>query len=191
MVVDLMQPKLCKAGIQFREQVDDSFPDRSRISDGWIGDTRHSARASDHNPDADGWVYAIDITADLGVESASFDLADQIRIVAKTDKRIKYVIHNGQIASSVLNYKWRKYTGINPHKKHIHLSFTKLGTNDSAFFQIPMLGGKNGTSKSNVGILGKIIPSRRNRNLPGSRLGFGCNRECCTGGSSTDGSALA
>lgn len=191
MVVDLMQPKLCKAGIQFREQVDDSFPDRSRVSDGWIGDTRHSARASDHNPDAYGWVYAIDITADLGVESASFDLADQIRIVAKTDKRIKYVIHNGQIASSVLNYKWRKYTGINPHKKHIHISFTKLGTNDSAFFQIPMLGGKNGTGKSNVGILGKIIPSRRNRNLSGSRLGFGCNRECCVSGSSTDGSALA
>ncbi len=191
MVVNLMQPKLCKAGVQLREQVDDSFPDRSRISDGWIGDARHSARTSDHNPDANGWVYAIDITSDLGHESAAFDLADQIRLAAKTDKRLKYVIFNKQIASSILNYKWRKYTGINPHKKHIHISFTKLGTNDSGFFQIPMLGGKNGASKSNVGILGKIIPSRRTGNLPSGGVGFGCNRKCCTGGGNPNDAAMA
>ena len=38
--------KLCKAGQQLRLQVDDSYPDRDRTSDGWIGDTRHQARAS-------------------------------------------------------------------------------------------------------------------------------------------------
>ncbi len=32
---------LCKAGQQLREQFDDSYPDRNRVSDGWIGDTRH------------------------------------------------------------------------------------------------------------------------------------------------------
>ncbi len=28
--------KLCKAGIQLREQIDDDYPDRDRRSDGWI-----------------------------------------------------------------------------------------------------------------------------------------------------------
>ncbi len=53
-----MKPRLSKAAIQLREQFDDSFPDRDRTSDGWIGDTRHAARKSDHNPDEQGWVRA-------------------------------------------------------------------------------------------------------------------------------------
>ncbi len=56
-----MKPKLSKAAGQLREQIDDSFPERSRKSDGWIGDARHSTRKSDHNPDATGCVRAIDI----------------------------------------------------------------------------------------------------------------------------------
>ena len=32
--------KLCKAGQQLREQVDDAFPDKDRTSDGWIADAR-------------------------------------------------------------------------------------------------------------------------------------------------------
>ena len=31
-----MKPWLSKAAVQLREQIDDSFPDRSRKSDGWI-----------------------------------------------------------------------------------------------------------------------------------------------------------
>ncbi len=31
-------PKLCAAGIQLREQIDDDYPDRDRKSDGWIAD---------------------------------------------------------------------------------------------------------------------------------------------------------
>ena len=60
-----MKPKLCLAGRTLREQIDDAYPDRSRVSDGWLGDARHSARTSDHNPDAEGWVRAIDISSGL------------------------------------------------------------------------------------------------------------------------------
>ena len=60
-----MKPRLSKSAVQLREQIDDAFPDRDRTSDGWIGDTRHSARKSDHNPDEQGWVRAIDIDRDL------------------------------------------------------------------------------------------------------------------------------
>ena len=138
-----MQPKLCAAGVQLRDQIDTWFPDRRTASDGWLGDSRHSATKSDHNPDADGWVRAIDVDASLGSpDGISAYLADQIRIAGKTDKRISYVIHNHHIASKILNWKWRKYKGINPHTKHIHISFTKLGDLNGAEFDIPLLGGK-------------------------------------------------
>jgi hypothetical protein len=138
-----MKPRLCAAGMQLRDQVDTWYPDRRTTSDGWIGDARHSASKSDHNPDESGIVRAIDIDSRLdSSEQLSIYLADQIRVCAKTDKRISYVIHNGFIASRIMGFKWRRYRGINPHKKHIHISFTKLGDKDSKPFDIPLLGGK-------------------------------------------------
>ena len=141
-----MKPILCKAGQQLREQVDDSYPDRDRRSDGWIGDVRHSTRVSDHNPDEQGVVRAIDIDRDLaGVSKPDLmpDLADQIRLCAKYgDKRIAYVIFDGKIASPKKSWAWRPYDGVNKHNHHCHISFTKKGDTDSSFFNIPMLGGK-------------------------------------------------
>ena len=139
-----MKPKLCKAGIQLREQIDDSFSDRSRSSDGWIGDSKHATRKSDHNPDEQGWVRAIDISRDLSGRR-EFDLmpylADQLRIVAKSDKRISYIIFDGKIASARSLWRWRTYKGINQHRTHLHCSFTRKGDQDNSFFNIPLLGG--------------------------------------------------
>lgn len=145
----IMKYKLSKAAIQLREQFDDSFPDRDRRSDGWIGDTRHASRKSDHNPDEQGWVRAWDCDADLhegGKPAVMSDLVDQIRLLCKsrTEKRIAYIIYDGRICSSILNWKWRKYTGANKHTKHAHFSFKKEADNDGAFFQVPMLGASNG-----------------------------------------------
>lgn len=141
-----MKPKLCKAGQQLREQIDDAFPDRDRTSDGWIGDTRHAARPSDHNPDANGWVRAIDVDRDLSGKPKPDimpDLADQIRLSGKSgESRIAYVIFDGRIASPRLNWRWRKYTGSNKHNHHCHISFTKKGDEDGSYFNIPLLGGK-------------------------------------------------
>lgn len=140
-----MKVKLSKAAVQLREQFDDTFPDRDRTSDGWVGDTRHAARKSDHNPDEQGWVRAIDVDKDLHKGSKPDlmpDLVDQLRLAckAKTEKRISYIIFDGLIYSSILNWKPRKYTGANKHQKHVHISFKKEADNDGAFFQIPMLG---------------------------------------------------
>jgi len=137
-----MKPLLCKAGQQLREQIDDSFPDRDRKSDGWIGDAKHSNRKSDHNPDkVDGYVRAIDVDKDIDTRpSTGAYLADQIRICAKRDKRIKYVIYSGKIASAKSFWRWRTYSGINRHDKHIHISFTKKGDENGSWFEIPMLG---------------------------------------------------
>jgi hypothetical protein len=147
-----MKPVLCKAGQQLREQFDDTFPDRDRRSDGWIGDTRHSARPSDHNPDwknaVNGLAYvrAIDIDRDVSGSAKPDlmpDIANQIRLCAKAgDKRIAYVIFEGRIASSRMGWRWRKYSGSNPHNAHCHISFNKAGDTDSSFFNIPMLGAE-------------------------------------------------
>jgi hypothetical protein len=140
-----MKPWLCAAGVQLRDQIDTWYPDRRTTSDGWIGDARHSASKSDHNPDErSGFVVrAIDVDSRLdSSEGISIYLADQIRKCAKTDKRISYVIHNGKIASRILNYKWRTYRGFNKHIRHIHISFTKAGDKNGKEFDIPLLGGK-------------------------------------------------
>ena len=138
-----MKPILCKAGQQLREQIDDSFPDRDRKSDGWIADARHAkAGTSDHIPSKiDGYVRALDIDANLDSRAnTSVYLADQIRQCARRDKRIKYIIHKGKIASAKSLWIFRPYSGYNRHDSHIHVSFTKKGDSDSSFFQIPMLG---------------------------------------------------
>ena len=142
-----MKPILCKAGQQLREQFDDTFPSRDRHSDGWIGDTRHSARPSDHNPDAQtGIVRAIDVDRDVSGKAKPDlmpDIADQIRLAAKAgDKRISYVIFEGRIASAKKGWRWRPYDGANKHNHHCHISFTTAGDTDGSFFNIPMLGGK-------------------------------------------------
>ena len=141
-----MRPHLCKAGVQLRNQIDDCYAERDRRSDGWIGDAKHAGTKSDHNPALpDNVVRALDVDSDLSShKSESVYLANQIRLYAKREKpkRIAYIIHSGKIASPILNWRWRKYTGSsNPHTSHIHISFTPKGDKDGSFFEIPMLGG--------------------------------------------------
>jgi hypothetical protein len=180
-----MSWKLSKAAQQLREQIDDAFPNRDRTSDGTKASPGHKAHSpkSDHNPDASGIVRAVDIDANLKSDkSAAFDLANQLRLLARTDKRISYVIYNGRIASWVGNYRWRKYRGINPHKTHIHCSFTKLGDNDGGMFYLPILTGEeNGPTKGIKRKLGKKLPSSGNSDLSSSGLRCKCDCECRSG----------
>jgi hypothetical protein len=137
-----MKPILCKAGQQLREMIDDAYPDRDRKSDGWIGDAAHSNRKSDHNPDPiNGQVRGLDVDSNLDSRAdTSIYLANQIRLCAKKDKRIKYIIHFGKIASKKSLWRFVKYRGSNPHHSHIHISFNKEGDQNSSWFDIPMLG---------------------------------------------------
>ena len=129
--------RLVAAGVTLRRQIDKAFPGRDKRSDGWIGDRAHQARKSDHNPDAKGWVHAIDIDADLipwnprASKKAAQDLANQIVEYAASGKlgchRIKYVVYNDRIASGTYAKTWwqwrRKGYG---HLHHIHVSFTDV-----------------------------------------------------------------
>ena len=136
-----MKPWLSKSADTLRKQINSSFADRDTRSDGWIGDLRHSSTKSDHNPALpSGVVRAIDVDADLGgAANNAHYLANQLRTLAKTDKRIAYLIFNKKIASPILFWKWRPYRGY-PHTSHIHISFTPLGDQDKSKFKLPILG---------------------------------------------------
>jgi len=142
-----MKPRLVKAAETLRKQINSNYPDRDTASDGWVADLRHLSRGnSDHIPDNEGWVCAIDIDRDLSGKpkpDIMGDLADQLRIAARNgDNRIKYIIFDGRICSRILNFKWRPYKGANAHKAHMHVSFNKKQSKaNGSLFNIPMLGG--------------------------------------------------
>ena len=111
-------------------EINASAPNRSKASDGGIGDPAHSARTSDHNPcDCHDVVCARDFTHDPAGGFDSYAFADWLarRVVASPpEARVKYIISNKRICSgqgqSYPPGVWRPYTGSNPHTKHAHVS---------------------------------------------------------------------
>ncbi len=102
-------------------QVDAMAPNRSKASDGIIGDAAHAARVSDHNPNTRGVVCAVDITHDPKGGCDANRIAEALR--ASRDSRIHYVIWNRRIFSSTTQpWTWRTYAGESPHTEHIHIS---------------------------------------------------------------------
>jgi hypothetical protein len=173
--------KLCKAGQQLREQIDDDYPDRDRRSDGWIADARHFAKGnSDHIPDARGIVRGLDVDADLGAhKEEAHSVVEKLRKLAKSgDKRIKYIIFDGRISSPILNWKWRKYKGANPHRSHFHISFTTLGDNNGKWFNLE--GKDNERIETDGRELGKNVSSHSPINLPLSGPSTRLHSQCGT-----------
>lgn len=125
--------RLARSLATLREQINTLSPNRSKASDGTVGDARHAATKSDHNPDANGIVRALDITHDPKNGVAGKALANAL--LATRDPRIKYIISDGQIASGAGGSRpwvWRKYTGANAHTKHVHLSVVAGAKGDDA-----------------------------------------------------------
>jgi murein L,D-transpeptidase YcbB/YkuD len=106
---------------KLRDEIDKKFPNRDKTSDGWIGDTSHAARPSDHNPDwsAGGVVRAIDVDID---DNTPQNLRKQLVNAAIKDNRTYYVISNGYIYSRTYGFAKRRYTGDNGHFHHVHIS---------------------------------------------------------------------
>ena len=136
---------LCAAGKTLRQQILARFPDRDKTSDGSIGDARHAASKSDHNPDPlSGVVRAIDIDEDLlgkdkpDPHEANLLVAELVWL-GFDEPRLSYVIFEGVIWSRVREWRPRRYTGVNQHSNHIHVSFTPAGDNDARVFDLPML----------------------------------------------------
>ncbi|HLL74829.1 MAG TPA: hypothetical protein VK421_06155 [Pyrinomonadaceae bacterium] len=114
------QWQLAKSLETLRKQINDAFPNRSKASDGTVGDLRHQASASDHNPNPAGVVTAMDITHDPAKGVDCHKLAAALQ--ASKDTRIKYLIFDGRITQKGNPQAWKKYTGKNAHKQHLHVS---------------------------------------------------------------------
>lgn len=116
--------RVAESLVQLRKQIDVSAPQRNKSSDGTIGDTHHASRSSDHNPwvkhNGMGIVTALDITHDPhnGVDCNKIAAA----LIRSADERLKYIIWWRQIWNPDKSAGWRKYTGANPHTKHMHIS---------------------------------------------------------------------
>ena len=113
--------RVAKSLLTLREQINRAAPNRSKASDGTIGDVAHSKTKSDHNPDKDGVVKAMDITHDPAHGVNCHVLAASL--IDSRDPRILYIIWNRRIANSqVQPWVWRGYGGANPHDHHMHIS---------------------------------------------------------------------
>lgn len=115
--------------INLRAQVNALYPNRSKDSDGTIGDAAHLARVSDHAPNERGVVCALDLTHDPAGGCDVWKIAEALR--ASKNPRIKYVIFNRRIFSSAVNpWEWRPYEGPSPHTEHVHISVMDSASDD-------------------------------------------------------------
>lgn len=110
-------------------EINAAAPTRSKASDGGIGDPRHAARTSDHNPcTCCRVVCARDFTHDPAGGFDSYAFADWLRgrVMSGAEPRVRYVISNGKIFSGAGQSHaagfWRPYTGSNTHAHHVHVS---------------------------------------------------------------------
>lgn len=135
-----------------RDEVNAEWPDRSKASDGTLGDASHAARVSDHNPalypgaGPTPVVRAMDITVQ-GIDHVQY--RERIRALGKAgDSRLNpngYVISDRRIASAQHEpaWEWHPYTGTNPHDHHVHVS---VGTNPRGFDSSAPWGIYGGTT---------------------------------------------
>jgi hypothetical protein len=129
-----------------RRQFNTRYPNRSKASDGGIGDAAHASRSSDHNPwytkGGMGIVTARDFTHDPAAGMDIDRLTDEL--AASRDPRIKYIIANGYILDSRPGnnpWRWMRYSGSNPHTKHFHLSVMPELCDDARPWNLPSFGG--------------------------------------------------
>jgi hypothetical protein len=111
--------------VHMRAEWNTISPRRDKGADGSIGDAAHASGTSDHNPDPQGRVLALDIDS-TGPWPGGFDHFVQ-RVVARqksgADNRLEYVIWNRRIASRSSGWVWKTYTGSSdPHTGHAHFS---------------------------------------------------------------------
>ena len=114
-----MNWRLAKSLTKLQEQINEIAPGRSKVSDGTIGDEAHRARTSDHNPNEQGIVAAIDVTHDPSRGCDGRFLSHSLI----ADPRVKYVIFNSRIWKAHTG-EWEFYggKGKNPHDHHVHVS---------------------------------------------------------------------
>lgn len=143
--------KATPAAIAVLRQATALRPKRSKISDGLLPSAAHQKQnpKSDHNSG-----FGVDLTHDPVNGIDCFDIYHKIQ----SDKRVKYVIFHGKIWS-VKNGETR-YTGINQHNHHLHISIKEdCGNDTSPWF--PWLGAPTTINKVKAAV--KPLPKKENK----------------------------
>ena len=114
------------AAIAVLRQATALWPKRKKLSDGLLPSLAHQKASpnSDHNTG-----LAVDLTHDPkgGVDCAI------IFEKLKEDIRVNYLIFDGKIWSRIRRKEGnRKYSGSNPHNKHLHISIDRAYANDTS-----------------------------------------------------------
>lgn len=117
--------RLAKSLETLRSQINAAYPNRSKASDGTIGDAAHAASASDHNPNRNNVVCAFDITHDPARGLDAHKLAEYLR--THRHPNLRYIISNARIAGWWTNWQWQPSSG---HTQHVHISVGTLGVGD-------------------------------------------------------------
>lgn len=115
--------RLANSLVVLRDEVNTLAPDRSKASDGWIGDAAHQSRCSRHNPNDFGVVTALDITDDPDGGCDAHALADQLRreqLQENPHPELAYILSAGRYTNADVNWEWRERSK-NDHHGHIHI----------------------------------------------------------------------
>jgi hypothetical protein len=101
-------------------------PKRKKASDGLLPSAAHVTQSpnSDHNTG---------LAADLTHDPKNGIDCEEIFEKLKEDKRVSYLIFKGQIWSKEKSKLGnRRYTGSNPHNKHLHISINATDATDTS-----------------------------------------------------------
>lgn len=136
--------KATPAAIAVLRQATALRPKRKKASDGLLPSAAHISQSpnSDHNTG-----YAADLTHDPENGIDCFEIYEKLQ----SDKRVKYLIFRGKIWT-LKNGEYR-YTGSNPHNKHLHISINNGSGNDKSEW-FPWLGKAKAVGK----IVSKVKP---------------------------------
>jgi hypothetical protein len=118
--------KATPAAIAVLRQATALAPSRMKASDGLLPSQAHIKQSpnSDHNTG-----LAVDLTHDPKKGIDCVDIFEKV----KDDKRVEYLIFQGKIWSKARAKEGnRKYTGSNPHNKHLHISIKEDQANDTS-----------------------------------------------------------
>ena len=143
--------KATPAAIAVLRQATALRPERNKASDGLLPSAAHQLQNpnSDHNTG-----YAADLTHDPLDGIDCFDLYDKLQ----NDKRVKYLIFHGKIWSAKTGEA--RYSGINQHNKHLHVSIKEgFGNDTSPWF--PWLGKPTVANKVKAAV--KKLPKKETK----------------------------
>ena len=126
-------------------------PQRKKASDGLLPSPAHMKQnpSSDHNTG-----FAVDLTHDPVTGFDGHEVYEKL----KSDKRVKYLIFMGKIWTP--DKGDQKYTGINQHNHHVHISIkSTCGEDTSPWF--PWLGKPTTINKVKAAL--KPAPKKENK----------------------------